>query len=147
VHRADDKSLMYGSLYQLPDAPSYFKSLEIFAEKAGKPYSHINLLYARENDRDLLLGCDHNFIREQLELTYETIKKINPVAIVFFTDYCKDLIFGADRWVNPASELRESYILNGTNIPVFFTDDITTMDNNTQFSLAHKIGYVLSRRV
>ena len=147
VHSADDKSLMYGSLYQLPDAPSYFKALEIFAEKAGKPYSHINLLYARENDRDLLLNCDHNFIREQLELTYETIKKINPVAIVFFTDYCKDLIYGADRWVNPASKLRESYILNGTNIPVFFTDDITTMDNNTQFSLVHKIGYVLSRRV
>jgi hypothetical protein len=73
VHSADNKTLMYGSLYQIPDAPDYFKALEEFAEKAGYPYSHINLLYARENDRELLLQQDHNFIREQLELSYDTI--------------------------------------------------------------------------
>ena len=41
----------------------------------------------RENDRDKMLKSDENFIREQLELTYETIRKINPLVIVFFTDY------------------------------------------------------------
>jgi hypothetical protein len=86
VHSTDDKSLMYGSLFQLPNAPEYFKVLEHFADEIGKGYSHINLLYARENDRNLLLGCNHNFIREQLELSYDTIKKINPVAIIFFSN-------------------------------------------------------------
>ena len=144
VHSADDKSLMYGSLYQIPDAPDYFKTLERFAEKAGFPYSHINLLYARENDRDLLLRQDHNFIREQLELSYDTIVKINPKAIIFFTDYCKDLIFA--HWINPSTEKSGSYILNGTNIPVFLTDDITALDEAAQFSLIQKIKFILNRR-
>ena len=144
VHSADDKSLMYGSLFQLPDAPAYFKALENFAEKAGFPYSHINLLYARENDRDLLLCQDHNFIREQLELTYDTILNINPKTIIFFTVYCKDLIFA--HWVNPATEKSGSYILNGTNIPAFFTEDITTMDETTQFAFVQKIKFILNRR-
>lgn len=128
VHSTDDESLMYGSLYQISDAPEYFKTLERFAEKAGKAYSHINLLYARENDRDLLLSCDHNFIREQLELTYDTILKIDPIAIVFFSDYCKEMIFGADRWINPNTEKNGSYILNGTDYKVFFTTDITLLN-------------------
>lgn len=143
VRSEDDKSLMYGSLYQIPDAPNYFKALEYFAEKAGFPYSHINLLYARENDRDLLLQQDHNFIREQLELSYDTILNINPKAVVFFTDYCKDLIFA--HWVNPASEKSDSYILNGTKIPTFFTDDITTMDDTTQSAFIQKIKIILSK--
>lgn len=144
VHSSDNKTLMYGSLYQLPDAPEYFKLLERFAEKAGKAYSHINLLYARENDRDSLLTCDHNFIREQLELTYDTIKKINPVAIIFFTDYCKDLIFA--HWVTERNSKGASgYMLNGTDIPVFFSDDITTMDENSQFHLIQKIKLFINR--
>jgi len=140
VHSTDDKSLMYGSLYQIPDAPEYFKALERFAAKAGKAYSHINLLYARENDRDLLLGSDHNFIREQLELTYDTILKINPVAIIFFTDYCKDLIF--EHWVNSNNSRVDSYILNGTNYPVFFSDDVTAMDGTEQAALIQKIKFI-----
>ena len=144
VHSSDDKSLMYGSLYQIPDAPDYFKELENFAEKAGFPYSHINLLYARENNRDLLLQQDHNFIREQLELTYDTILNINPKAIIFFTDYCRDLIFA--HWVNPATEKSGSYILNGTNIPAFFTDDITIMDDTAQITLIQQIKFILNRR-
>ena len=131
----DGNSLMYGSLYQRPDAPEYFKALEFFANKLNKGYTHLNLLYAREDNRDLLLDCNHNFIREQLELTYETILKIKPVAIFFFSDYCKNLIFGADRWVNPNSESNGSYILNGTNFPVFFTDDITSMTAIEQIEL------------
>lgn len=137
VHSADNKTLMYGSLYQLSDAPKYFKSLEQFAAKAGRAYSHINLLYARENDRDLLVHCDHNFIREQLELTYDTILKINPVAIIFFTDYCKDLIFA--HWVDSNNSRAGSYILNGTHYPVFFTADITLLDETEKRSLIQKI--------
>lgn len=55
-------SLMYGSFYNLESAPNYFKILEAFATACGKAYSHINLLYARENNRDILLSCDSNFI-------------------------------------------------------------------------------------
>ncbi len=139
VKSNDENSLMYGSFYQLPDAPEYFKALEFFANKVNKGYTHINLLYAREDNRDLLLNTDHNFIREQLELTYETILKIKPVAIFFFSDYCKDLIFGADRWVNPSSESNGSYILNGTNFPVFFTNDITSMTAVEQIELINKL--------
>lgn len=139
----DGNSLMYGSFYQRPDAPEYFKALEFFANKLNKGYTHLNLLYAREDNRDLLLGCDHNFIREQLELTYETILKIKPVAIFFFSDYCKNLIFGADRWVNPNSESNGSYILNGTNFPVFFTDDITSMTAIEQIELINKMKEVI----
>lgn len=128
LNSVDNKSLMYGSLYQLPDAPQYFKILEEFASQIGKAYTQINLLYARENDRNLLLKCDHNFIREQLELTYDTILKIEPIAIVFFSDYCKEMIFGADRWINPNTEKNGSYILNGTDYKVFFTTDITLLN-------------------
>ena len=48
---------------------------------------------------------DENFIREQLELTYETIRK-STLVIVFFTDYCRYLIFGADRWIDPVTRNR-----------------------------------------
>jgi len=146
VKSNDKNSLMYGSFYQLPDAPEYFKALEFFANKVNKGYTHINLLYAREDNRDLLLNTDHNFIREQLELTYETILKIKPVAILFFSDYCKDLIFGADRWVNPSSESNGSYILNGTNFPVFFTNDITFMTAVEQIELINKITKFISNQ-
>lgn len=135
----DGNSLMYGSFYQRPDAPEYFKALEFFANKLNKGYTHINLLYAREDNRDLLLDSDHNFIREQLELTYETILKIKPVAIFFFSDYCKNLIFGADRWVNPSIESNRSYVLNGTNFPVFFTNDITSMTAIEQIELIKNV--------
>lgn len=123
----DKKSLMYGSFYQLSEAPGYFKKLEKFASDAGKAYTHINLLYAREDNRDFLIHSNAEFIREQLELSYDTILKLNPVAIIFFSDYCQELIFGADRWVNPTSEVNDRFTLKNTNIPVFFTDDITVL--------------------
>lgn len=125
----DEKSLLYGSLYQRDDAPEYFKNLEKFSDNLDKGYSHTNLLYARENDRNMLLRTNSDFIREQLELTYETIVKIQPVAIFFFGTICKELIFGANRWVNPNSEKDGHFILNGTKIPVFFTEDIAFLND------------------
>lgn len=103
----------------------------------------MNLLYAPENNRDLLLRTNSDFIREQLELSYDTIVKINPVAIVFFTDYCKRLIFGADRWVNPATEKNGAFILNGTKIPVFFSEDVTTLNAMQQQELIQQIKSAL----
>ena len=136
----DNSSLMYGSFYKLNNAPDYFKSLEEFASKAaGKAYTHINLLYARANDRDALLRCNSDFIREQLELTYNTILKIQPAVIIFFSDYCKELIFGADRWIDPDTECDGHYTLRGTRFPAFFTDDVTVMDNPSKTALISKI--------
>ena len=136
----DNSSLMYGSFYKLNNAPDYFKSLEEFASKsAGKAYTHINLLYARANDREALLRCNSDFIREQLELTYNTILKIQPAVIIFFSDYCKDLIFGADRWIDPNTECDGHYTLRGTRFPAFFTDDVTVMDNPSKTALINKI--------
>ncbi len=106
-------------------------------------YDFINLLYMRENDRDKMLKSDENFIREQLELTYETIRKINPLVIVFFTDYCRYLIFGADRWIDPVTEIDNHYIIRGTNIPVFFSDDITILDTVERGELINKIRKLL----
>ena len=120
-------------------AALYFKSLENFASKCGYAYTQINLLYARENDRDFLLKQNSEFIREQLELSYDTILKINPVAIVFFTNYCKQLIFGANRWINPTTENNGAYILNGTKIPVFFSEDVTTLNVARQEELIRLI--------
>lgn len=136
-------SLMYGSFYQRDDAPEYFKSLEEFASMLGKGYTHINLLYARENDRDALIRSNGDFIREQLELTYETIIKINPVAIIFFSNYCRDMIFGADRWVDPISEKDGHFLLRGTSIPIYFSDDITIVNDVQKMSLIRKIKAVL----
>lgn len=143
VESNDKNSLMYGSFYQRHDAPDYFKSLELFAAQMNVGYTHINLLYARENDRELLLNCDHNFIREQLELTYETIIKAKPIVIIFFSDYCKDLIFGEDRWVSPLKNSNGKYILNGTSIPVMFTDDITILTENEQEELKKNIQKII----
>jgi hypothetical protein len=143
VESNDKKSLMYGSFYQRLDAPDYFKTLEQFADQMNVGYTHINLLYARENDRDLLLKSNQDFIREQLELTYETIKKINPVAIIFFSDYCKSLIFGEERWISPKSEVDEHFRLKGTNFPVFFTDDISILNSTEQNELIQRIQQVI----
>lgn len=143
LKRDDEKSLLYGSLYQRDDAPDYFKNLEAFSDTLEKGYSHTNLLYARENDRDLLLRTNSDFIREQLELTYETIVKVQPVAIFFFGTICRDLIFGADRWVNPDSEKDGHFILNGTNIPVFFTEDIAFLNDTDKDKLAQIARLVL----
>ena len=143
LHSADGKSLMYGSFYQRDDAPEYFKSLEEFAASLGKGYTQINLLYVRENDRNMVLKSDENYIREQLELTYETISRINPVVIIFFTDYCRYLIFGADRWIDPVTEVDDHYILRGTDIPVLFSDDITILNASERKELINKIRNVL----
>ena len=124
-------SLLYGSFYQRDDAPPYFKALESFAGRCGKSYAHMNLLYVRENDRDALMKVNPDFIREQLELTYDTIALLKPKAILFFTDYCKNLIFGKGRWVNPETFYDGHYILNGTDIPVIFCEDITTMSGRS----------------
>lgn len=143
IQSDDHLSLMYGSFYQREDAPDYFKTLEEFASMLGKGYTHINLLYARENDRDALMRSNSDFIREQLELTYETIIKINPVAVIFFSDYCRDMIFGADRWVDPKSEKDGHYILRGTSIPIYFSADITAINDMQKMSLVRKIKTVL----
>ena len=124
-------SLLYGSFYQRDDAPPYFKALESFAGRWGKSYAHMNLLYVRENNRDALMKVNPDFIREQLELTYDTIVELKPKAILFFTDYCKKLIFGKGRWVNPDTFDDGHYILNGTNIPVIFCEDITPMSGRS----------------
>lgn len=133
------QSLFYTSQYGAANASAYFKELEKFADMAGYPYSHINLLYARENNRDLLLNTDEGFIREQLELTYDTILQLNPVAIVFFSEYCRQLIYGHDRWVAPDSESNGHYTLRGTLIPVFFTEDIMAMSRSSRESLVNEI--------
>lgn len=56
---------------------------------------------------------------------------MKPKAILFFTDYCKNLIFGKGRWVNPETFNNGHYILNGTDIPVIFCEDITTMSGRS----------------
>lgn len=129
-------SLLYGSFYQRDDAPPYFKALESFAGRCGKSYAHMNLLYVRENDRDALMKVNQDFIREQLELTYDTIALLKPKAILFFTGYCKNLIFGKGRWINPETFNNGHYILNGTDIPVIFCEDITTMSGSSLDNLA-----------
>jgi len=139
----DEKSMLYGSLYQRDDAPDYFKRLEDFSEKLDRGYTHINLLYARENDRDFLLKTNGDFIREQLELTYETIVKIKPLAIFFFGSHCKNLIFGADRWIDPKNEKNGHYILNGTTFPVFFSEDIAFMQEADKGHLINSLRLII----
>ncbi|MEA5099786.1 MAG: hypothetical protein VB011_04605 [Bacteroidales bacterium] len=147
IHSQDDNSLYYQSLYGEFDAPIYFKMLDAFTKDLSEnlPYSHLNLLYARENNRAKLLSCDHNFIREQLELSYDTISILKPKIIIFFTSYCKDLIFGADRWVDPISHNVnfDSYILKGLNIPVIFTEDLNTMSNIDVIKLEERVKNII----
>lgn len=139
IENEDGQSLLYGSFFGRKDSPAYFMNLERFAAQCGKRYAHMNLLYARENDRDYLLKTSPDFIREQLELTYETIVLLKPVAIVFFTTYCRNLIFGADRWVDPMLFFDGHYTLRGTTIPVFFSEDVNGMDTRSRNALASEI--------
>jgi hypothetical protein len=139
----DQKSLLYGSFYQRDDAPDYFKKLEEFSESFEKGYTHINLLYARENDRDFLLKTNSDFIREQLELTYDTILNIKPTILFFFGSYCKSLIFGADRWIDPNSKINGHYILKGTNFPVIFSEDIVFMEDADKMKLISMLRSII----
>ena len=56
---------------------------------------------------------------------------------------CRYLIFGADRWIDPVTEIDNHYILRGTNIPVFFYDDITILDTVERGELINKIRKLL----
>lgn len=145
LHSNNGKALFYENVCGELSPPEYFRELEHFTKRISVDlsYSHLNLLYARENDRKHLLSLDSNFIREQLELTYDLIIRINPLIIVFFSDYCKHLIFGKERWVNPASlnKQKEYYVLNGTHIPVLFTEDVTTLEEPSY--LQNKIKNIL----
>jgi hypothetical protein len=53
------------------------------------------------------------------------------------------MIFGADRWVDPATEQDGHYILRGTNIPIFFTDDITIIDDASRMALIRKLKTII----
>lgn len=65
------------------------------------------------------------------------------MVIIFFTDYCRYLIFGADRWIDPVTEVDDHYILRGTDIPVLFSDDITILNASERKELINKIRNVL----
>ena len=134
-----EKTLYYESQYRRPNTPKYFQELEMFADKIGYPYSHINLLYARENNRNALLNLNKDFIREQLELTYDTIMQINPAVIVLFSEYAQRLILGKDRWVDPDTKINGAYCLRGTSIPVFFSEDIMEMTCQSRETLISAI--------
>lgn len=146
IENDDKKSLLYGSFYQREDSPQYFKNLEMFAARFGKSYTHMNLLYVRENDRNSVLKMNPDFTREQLELTYETIVRLQPKMIVFFTDYCKKLIYGKDRWVYLDSWDTTHYVLNGTNIPAVFSEDINNLNEEELGNLQENIAFALSQR-
>lgn len=135
----DHRSLLYGSFYKRSDAPEYFKTLEEFASKLGFAYSQMNLLYLRENDRNLLAQLNSEFIREQLELTYDTIQCLQPVTIIFMSDWCRQLIDGPGRWVDSKKGQPDNLTLNGTNIPIFFSDDITILNNDEKIALSRRI--------
>lgn len=146
IENDDKKSLLYGSFYQREDSPQYFKNLEMFAARFGKSYTQMNLLYVRENDRNSVLKMNPDFTREQLELTYETIVRLQPKMIVFFTDYCRKLIYGKDRWVYLDSWDTTHYVLNGTNIPAVFSEDINNLNEEELGNLQENIAFALSQR-
>lgn len=147
IHSENDTSLYYQSMYGEVDIPQYFRMLEAFTKDVGEniPYAHINLLYAREDNREHLLSRDSNFIREQLELSYDSIAILKPRAILFFSKYCKDMIFGVDRWVDPNSHNKESdsYLLRGLNIPVLFTDDLNIISNSDVDKIEQRVKMVI----
>ncbi|MDE7396474.1 MAG: hypothetical protein K2M98_01970, partial [Muribaculum sp.] len=137
---ADDRrSLLYGSFYKRSDAPEYFRILEEFASESGLAYSQMNLLYLRENDRNIIAQLDSEFIREQLELTYDTIQCLRPRAIIFMSDWCRQLIDGPGRWVDSKKGQLDNLTLNGTKIPVFFSDDISILNNEEKNALSRRI--------
>ena len=99
----------------------------------------MNLLYLRENDRNVLTQLNSEFIREQLELTYDTIQYLKPSAIIFMSDWCRLLIDGPGRWVDSKNGKLDNLKLNGTNIPIFFSDDITILDKSEKDALLCRI--------
>ena len=139
IKARDKKSLMYGSFYKRADAPAYFKTLEDFASELGYTYTQLNLLYIRENDRNLINTLDSDFIREQLELTYETIVLLKPVAIIFMSDWCRIMIDGPGRWCDSQKDGENNLTLNGTNIPVIFSDDIFIASPSEKAELARRL--------
>ena len=133
------KSLSYGSFYKKPGAPEYYNKLEEFASELGYAYSHMNLLYLRENDRNIIATLNSEFIREQLELTYQTILCLNPIAIIFMSDWCRLLIDGPGRWVDSEKGLIDNLTLNGTTIPVFFSEDISILNTDEKNALSRQV--------
>lgn len=139
ISAENQRSLLYGSFYKRSDAPEYFRTLEEFTSELGFAYSQMNLLYLRENDRNVLAQLNSEFIREQLELTYDTIQYLQPTAIIFMSDWCRQLIDGPGRWVDSKKGQPDNLTLNGTNIPVFFSDDISILNKDEKSALARRI--------
>jgi len=115
------------------DETSYFKQFEEITEYCNTPWAHLNLLYFRKtknNGIDELLKTEAGvwFIRDQLKITDQFIRQIDPEIIVINnTDACTFLGFNKtvqkDAWLDydfVFDNAIGTYYWNGT--PVFFTN-------------------------
>ena len=55
------------------------------------------------------------------------------------SDWCRQLIDGPGRWVDSKKGQPDNLTLNGTNIPVFFSDDISILSKDEKSALARRI--------
>lgn len=138
------KNLSYPFYDHQPLINDFIEKQRQFAMNLFLTCCHINLLYAHENDRNKLVQSNSDFIREQLELTYESIRMMKPKMIVFLSDYCRTLVYGTDRWTRPSKKGIYD-VLHGTEIPVIFTDDITNVSPDVLEKIQQEVSCLLEK--
>lgn len=138
------KNLYYPSYDQPSPINEFVERQRQFALNLGLNHGHLNLLYAHENDRNKLVHANPDFIREQLEVTYESIRMMEPKVIVFLSDYCHNLVYGTDRWTRPSTKGNYD-VLNGTEIPVLFIDDLTKISPDELERIQQEVERLLGK--
>ena len=133
----------------------YFKKFKDISEKVGLGWAHIDLLFIRETNQNVVkvIGKEElgkRFINEQLEISLAIIESVLPKIIVVNNTYARELL--KDRLDSKFDEEIGTHRITGKNnlqgTPIFFTSMLTgqrALDLGSYERLIWQIKYVLEK--
>jgi len=96
----------------------YFKKFNTIAKYCGKEYEHIDLLFLRETNQniiEILTYTNVSFLEKQLEISFELIEKINPKIIVVTNALASEFFGKKKEKHNAFSKIWRSFSLDFKN--------------------------------
>ena len=147
------------------DPYPYFKPIIDIAEfvGCGDKWEHIDLFVAREKNQNIfskMLGINPNdkgvnneFGQKQLEIAFDIIREIKPVAIVIVNALASKIIQSHPKFPQISDREFEKYgyhhiILNNKKIPIFFSGMLSgqrALDNGSKERLKWHIKMALKQ--
>jgi len=145
----------------------YFRPIIDIAETVGygEKWEHIDLFVAREKSQDILsnkLGIHRNdkfvkseFGQKQVEIAFDIIKELKPVAIVVINASACNIIQNNQKFPQISNKEFVKYgyhhvILNNTKTPIFFSGMLSgqrAIDNGSKERLIWHIKMALQQNI